>query len=125
VTVAAIEELGSGFELILLQHTDCGIARLGGPDHRDLLAGYFGIDPDDVPSRDVTNPASAVQLDVEQLRANPFIPSGLHVSGLVYDVGNGHITIVSETAPLLDSRSQSTPASPAASAGRISDQGDR
>lgn len=68
VTIAAIEELGSGFELILLQHTDCGIARLGGPEHQNLLAGYFGIAPEDVPGRDVMHPVAAVQIDVEQLR---------------------------------------------------------
>ena len=104
VTIAAIEELGSGFELILLQHTDCGIARLGGPEHQNLLAGYFGIAPEDVPGRDVMHPVAAVQIDVEQLRANPFIPSTLQVSGLVYDVSNGHVTVVSEAAPLGDSR---------------------
>ncbi len=109
ITIASIEKLGSNFELILVQHTDCGIARLGGPRHRNLLAKYFGIDADDVPSRDVTNPTAGVQFDLEQLRANPFIPSSLYVSGLVYDVGDGHITIVSEPAPLGDSRWRASP----------------
>ena len=100
VTVAAIEELGSGFELIIMQHTDCGIARLGGIEHRDLLAGYFGIDPDEVVDRDVTDPFSAVRIDVEQLRNNPFVPQTLHVSGIVYDVNNGQVTVVCPAAPL-------------------------
>jgi len=33
---------GPGWNLIVLQHTDCGITRLGG--HPELLAATFGID---------------------------------------------------------------------------------
>jgi carbonic anhydrase len=104
VTIAAIEELGSGFELILMQHTDCGMARLSGPEHQNLLAGYFGIEPEEVPGRKVADPVAAVQIDVEQLRGNPFMPSTLQVSGLVYDVENGHVAVVAEPAPLGDAR---------------------
>ena len=33
-TVAQIEGLETGFELILMHHTDCGLARLDGPEQR-------------------------------------------------------------------------------------------
>lgn len=33
-TVAQIEGLEAGFELILMHHTDCGLARLDGPEQR-------------------------------------------------------------------------------------------
>ena len=39
---------GPGFNLIVLQHTDCGITRLGG--HPDLLATTFGIGEADLPA---------------------------------------------------------------------------
>jgi carbonic anhydrase len=48
----------------------------------------------------VTDPFAAVEVDVEQLRNNSFIPSTLQVSGLVYDVHNGQVTVVSEAAAL-------------------------
>jgi carbonic anhydrase len=98
VTVATLENLGSGFELIIMQHTDCGIARLGGIEHRELLAAYFGIDPDEVAGHFVTDPFSAARFDVEQLRNNPFIPRSLQISGAVYDVSNGGVTVVGPAA---------------------------
>ena len=46
---------GAGWNLILLQHTDCGITRLGG--RPDLVAGTFGIDAADLRGKAVTIPA--------------------------------------------------------------------
>ena len=48
---------GPGFNLIVLQHTDCGITRLGG--HPDLLATTFGIDQADLPAKAVSDPRAA------------------------------------------------------------------
>ena len=44
VTRAAGGDLGAGWNLVVLHHTDCGITRLGGAPK--LLAGFFGISPD-------------------------------------------------------------------------------
>ena len=103
VTVGAAEGVESeGFELIVMHHTDCGITRLGGPEHQDMMAGYFGIDAGDVPDKRLTDPFAAVRTDVECLRANPFISPTLVVSGLVYDVGSGLVEVVCPPAPLGD-----------------------
>jgi carbonic anhydrase len=83
---------GPGWNLILLQHTDCGITRLGG--HPELLAGMFGIDEADLPAQAVSDPRAAVGVDVAAIKDNPFLPAEFVVSGLVYDVRTGLIETV-------------------------------
>ncbi len=91
---------GPGWNLVLLQHTDCGITRLGG--RPDLVAGTFGIDAADLPSKAVNDPRAAVAADVAEIRANPFLPPGLIVSGLVYDVRTGLIETAAAPVQLGD-----------------------
>lgn len=100
VTVAAIEELGSGFELVIMHHTDCGTSRLAGPEYVPLLAEYFGIDAEAVAGKCVTDPHASVRADLDLLRANPFIPRTLVVSGVVYDVVTGIAEVVCPPEPL-------------------------
>jgi carbonic anhydrase len=83
---------GPGWNLIVLQHTDCGITRLGG--HPDLLAATFGIDEADLPAKAVDDPRAAVAVDVAAIKDNPFLPAEFIVSGLVYDVRTGLIETV-------------------------------
>lgn len=83
---------GSGWNLIVLQHTDCGITRLSGQP--ELLASTFGIDEADLPAKAVSDPRAAVAVDVAAIKDNPFLPAEFIVSGLVYDVRTGLIEIV-------------------------------
>lgn len=105
VTPALVETLGllvavleaggplGSLELILLQHTECGMARLAGRD--ELLAGYLGIQPEQLPAKAPADPRAAVAADFEVLRADPPLSGGrLTVSGLVYDVATGAVETV-------------------------------
>jgi carbonic anhydrase len=89
---------GPGWHLIVLQHTDCGITRLGG--HPELLAATFGITEPEVPAKAVNDPHAAVAVDVAAIKDNPFLPADFIVSGLVYDVHTGLIETVVAPAPL-------------------------
>jgi carbonic anhydrase len=80
---------GPGWNLIVLHHTDCGINRLTG--FPDLLAEHLGVDKAELDSQHVTDPRASVAADVAALKANPFLPAELVVSGLVYDVETGLI----------------------------------
>lgn len=91
---------GSGWNLVMLQHTDCGITRLGG--RPDLVAGTFGIDAADLPGKAVGDPRVAVAVDVDEIKANPFRPAGFIVSGLGYDVRTGLIETVVAPSQLGD-----------------------
>jgi carbonic anhydrase len=89
---------GGEFHLIVLQHTQCGIAHLEG--NPDTLASYFGIGKEGLPTKAVTDPRAAVTVDVAALKANPVLPGNWLVSGLVYDVTTGLVEVVVSPTPL-------------------------
>ena len=80
---------GGRFDLIVLHHTDCGITRLEAQP--EMLADYFDIPAQNLPSRAISDPYASVRADVQLLRAVPFIPPAWVVSGVVYDVHTGRI----------------------------------
>jgi carbonic anhydrase len=99
-TVAAVEGLDPGFELIVMHHTDCGLSHLSAETHAGVLAPMFGIDATEIADRHLADPFLAVAADIELLRENPFVPGTLVASGLVYDIDSGRITSVVAPNPL-------------------------
>jgi carbonic anhydrase len=99
-TGAAIGAGDGGFELVLLQHTDCGIRHFTGPDSRDGLASFLGCAVDELDAKHVTDPHAAVCVDIDALAANPLIPDNLSVSGMVFDVASGLVELVDRRSPL-------------------------
>jgi carbonic anhydrase len=89
---------GGEFQLIVLQHTDCGITRLTGDP--GLLAHYFQIQEGQLKSKAVNDPRAAVAADVAALRAIPVLPGEWLISGLVYDVATGLVEVVVPAAPI-------------------------
>jgi carbonic anhydrase len=65
-----------------------------------MLTNYFEISKEELATKAVTDPQAAVAADVAMLRANPALPGGWLVSGLVYNVATGLIDIVVPPAPL-------------------------
>jgi len=91
---------GSGWNVVVLHHTDCGITRLVGSP--DLLADYFGISTEQLAGKAVADPRAAVAADVAALKENPSLPGEFVVSRLVYDVATGLLDPVVAPAPLRD-----------------------
>ena len=50
-----------------------------------MLAKYFGVAPADLDASAIADPHKAVAVDVAALKANPLLPEGLLVTGLLYD----------------------------------------
>jgi carbonic anhydrase len=71
------------WNLVILHHTDCGMTDLA--PYPDLLAEYFEIPTQQLPSKAVTVPIAYVRADVEVIMESPH-GSDFLVSGLVYDV---------------------------------------
>lgn len=84
-------DIGPGWEIVVLQHTDCGITRL--EPQPGLLADYLGVDEAGLPGHAVSDPRAAVVHDVATLREHPDL-AGVVVSGLVYDVATGRVETV-------------------------------
>ena len=91
VTQAAGGDLGPGWELVILHHTDCGITRLEG--RPEMLAAYFDVEESGLAAQAVGDPGVAVAHDVAVLRAEARL-AGVRVSGLVYDVATGLVETV-------------------------------
>ena len=89
---------GGQFHLIVLHHTDCGITRLAGD--LAMLARYFQIKEGELKAKAVTDPRTAVAVDVALLRAIPALPGEWLVSGLVYEVATGLVDVVVPPAPI-------------------------
>lgn len=89
-TVAALEGIDAGFEILVMHHTDCGLARLDSPEHAQLVADYIGINENDVPKLAVADPWRAVNYDVQRLREVVRAPDTT-VTGLVYDLDSGTV----------------------------------
>jgi carbonic anhydrase len=89
------------FELLLIQHTRCGFARLAedGRNH-DLVAGYFGVPGDRLHERSPSDPHAGVRADLELLAATEGVPGTLAVAGLVYDMDSRRLELVERRAPL-------------------------
>jgi carbonic anhydrase len=98
VAKASGGEIGQGWNLIILHHTDCGITCLA--HNPELLAKHFGVAPGDLDKLAITDPHQAVAVDVAALKSNPLLPGGFLVSGLVYDVATGRIELVVPAALL-------------------------
>jgi carbonic anhydrase len=88
--IAAIEGLGSGIDIVVMHHTDCGLSRLCAPDHAPLIAGYVGVSAGEVAGLALADPLTAVRRDVSRLRS--VVPSpGTTITGLVYDLQSGTV----------------------------------
>lgn len=94
-TVAKVagKEIGEGWNLIVLHHTDCGII----PCYKhapQLLAKHLNVTVEALDDMAIADPYEAVRLDVASLKANPNLPAGFTVSGLVYTVADGKVETV-------------------------------
>jgi carbonic anhydrase len=83
---------GVGWNLIVIHHTDCGITRL--VDYPDALAAELGTSPDALDRDSITDPRASLAVDLATLRANPVLPPGLIVSGMLYDTDTGRLETV-------------------------------
>jgi carbonic anhydrase len=93
VTRAAGQEMGAGWNLIILHHTECGI--IGCYRHApEMLARHLGVSRPALEAMAITDPYEAVAMDVAAYKANPDLPGGFMISGIVYDVGTGRIETV-------------------------------
>ncbi len=89
---------GGEFNIVVLQHTDCGITRLA--DESAMLAQYFQVEEPQLKSKAVRDPHAAVAADVAALRAAPGLPGGWLLSGLVYDIATGLVETVVPAKPI-------------------------
>ncbi len=77
-------------ELVIIQHTQCGMARFAVPDVAEKVTAHFGT-PDVVATYGISDLNATLAGDVDRLRAHPSVPRELAVSGHIYDVATGRL----------------------------------
>lgn len=111
VTPAVIEEIATlafmvammdgenrqPFELVLVQHTQCGAERFADPGFQKALKAKVGVDVSEVA---IIDHELSLQDDIESLRNAPGIPNYVVVSGYIYDVQTGQVREIVSPAPL-------------------------
>ena len=111
VTQAVVEELAAmsfmvakmdgaepgPFEVIIIQHTQCGAERFADPDFQKVLKEHVGVD---VSATAISDHEQSLREDIERLRNAPGVPGYIVVSGLIYDVQNGRVREVIAPAAL-------------------------
>jgi carbonic anhydrase len=91
---------GPLFEIAVIQHTECGAARLADDGFRAKYAERIGAEESDLRGYAVVDPAATVTTDIERLRTAPSISPRMTVSGHVYDVGTGLIETIVSAQPV-------------------------
>lgn len=96
-------EMASGatpaIELVVIQHTNCGMARFADPAVAAKVTERFGSESV-VETFAIGDLQDSLATDIERLRSNSMVPRQLKVSGHVYDVTTGKLEKVIATAPL-------------------------
>ncbi len=85
------------FELVIMQHTECGAERFADPDFQNALKAKTGVD---VSSVAISDHEKSLIEDVEILQNSPEIPGYIVVSGFIYNVRDGRIQEVVKPAAL-------------------------
>ena len=81
-------------EIVVLHHTDCGAQTFQNEEFQEHLKAELGVDVSDqdfLPFQDVEE---SVREDMQLLRESPLIPDDVVISGAVYDVDTGRMTVV-------------------------------
>lgn len=88
------------FELVILQHSECGAERFADPTLQQALREQLGVD---VSAVAISDHEQSLRDDVEYLRRASEVPAYVVVSGFMYDVREGSVREVIAPAPLRSS----------------------
>ncbi|WP_422378054.1 carbonic anhydrase [Roseibium sp.] len=91
------------FDVVLMQHTQCGAENFANPELQAMLMEKFGIDVSDSA---ITDHELDLKGDVERLRDAKGIPGSVTVSAVLYDVKTGRLSEIAAPAKLADLRQE-------------------
>ena len=84
-------------EIMLIHHTDCGLAKTTEDEFKGAIEAETGIRPPWAVEA-FTDAAGDVRQSIGRLKASPFIPHKDQVRGFVYDVRSGSLQEVTRLA---------------------------
>jgi len=81
-------------EYLVIHHTDCGMLTFSNDDLNNKLTAENGADASTIDFLPFSDLEDSVRDDVRRIRQSPFLPADIVVSGYVYDVDTGGLTVV-------------------------------
>ena len=93
--VISQQQLGTR-EIVVLHHTDCGAQTFKNDDYTAYLNKELGVNVSNQDFLPFTDVEESVREDMALLRQSPLIPADVEISGAVYDVDTGRMTVVEE-----------------------------
>lgn len=85
-------------EIILINHTDCGMLTFTDEELRRQLRAELGRPVDPIPFYAFDDLEENVRWQVEKVRSAPLLPPDIAVRGFAYDVKSGHLNEVQTAA---------------------------
>lgn len=85
-------------EVAVIAHTDCGMLTFTNDDLRARLRTEADADASDIDFRPFPELQESVRRSLRAVRESPFLPDSLELSGWIYDVHDGRLAEVRETA---------------------------
>lgn len=86
--VVSVNLLGTR-EIMVIQHTNCGMQRFTDDDIREHLHDHLGVDASAADFLTFGDLTESVREDVLKLRTSPLLPLDITVHGLIFDVITG------------------------------------
>lgn len=81
-------------EIVVLHHTDCGAQTFKNADFQEQLSHHLGLDVSTMDFLPFVDVEESVREDMAILRQSPLIPDDVVISGAVYDVDTGRMSVV-------------------------------
>lgn len=79
--------------VVVVAHTDCGMARTDDAHVHETIRERTGIDSRSVDFQTIADQQAALEFDVQRVRSSPYLADGMPVVGGVYDVHTGALDL--------------------------------
>lgn len=79
--------------VMVVAHTDCGMAKTDDEAVHEAIRRRTGIDSRSMEFHTIADQEAALERDVQRVRSSPYLPRGMPVVGCVYDVRTGAVVL--------------------------------
>lgn len=79
--------------VMVLAHTDCGMAKTGDDGVHEAVRAAAGIDSRSLDFQTIEDQEITLRRDVQRVRSSPYLPVGMPVVGGIYDVFTGAVSL--------------------------------
>jgi carbonic anhydrase len=80
--------------VLVVPHTDCGMVKNDDVRVQEAVRELTGVDARSLDFSTIGDQARTLERDVQRIRSWPFLPEGLPVAGMLYDVHAGRLDVV-------------------------------